>query len=239
VQLRYGSAFFPANQTVVTTRKDGLPDAAGNIVAYRAAFDVDCTLLASTANGQAELTALCVVFERALAVPGRDLVFLRDDGGVAMSLPNATSYTGVRVTRGPYYQHGDGAELSSYRTFSFTAEAEYALSVGNVLVSYVETLETWGGGPEYFMLEPINGPAIKQLVKESAAYYARQTGQAVGLTGYPVPPAPIWPGAMMRARRIRRSSASRVGRTFRDYPIAWEYEFGSSRTLTGDPTAWR
>lgn len=239
MQLRYRSVFFPVNQAVVTARKDALLDAAGNVYAYRAAFDVQATLLASTANGQAELTALCVAFERALGVPGGDLVLIRDDGGAAMTLPSATSYTGVRVTRGPSYDHGDGAEFSTYRTFAFTAEAEYALSLGNILISYVETLETWGGGPEYFMLEPINGPAIRQKVKESSAFYATQSGQAVGLSGYPVPPNPIWPGALMRAPRIRRQSAALVGRTFRDYPISWQYEFGSSQTLTGDPTAWR
>jgi hypothetical protein len=65
----------------------------------------------------------------------------------------------------------------------------------------------------------------------------------VGYNAYPVPPAPLWPGAEHVDRReVRYELPRRMGApgnpTYTHYRISWSYSFEDAGPLVGLPTAW-
>jgi hypothetical protein len=222
MQLRYGSLLFEVNGTVVSTDKELIEDDVGRVIATRVSFNVTGQW---TGNTQAQLAAKCALMEATLALPGRDLVLYRNDGGVAIALTNRGSYTGVRVTRGPAYPEGNGGEFSTYRNFSFTAEAEYSLVAGALLYKqWHEDVEVRGGFPLGRILRGINGVHQPQIIYPSTPLRVTQTGVAVGL-GFLPPPAPMLlpPITLVEEPSVRRGSGE--GRGAAEFSVAWNYVF--------------
>jgi hypothetical protein len=244
VQLRYGSYLFPANAVAVATDKRPAFDGRGKPVSRRDTFTMHGWLLPSPAAvtpaaAQADLANQCALLERALAVQFADLVMTRDDGGIAFALLNATSIDGVRITSGPNYPTGEGAEFATFRSFSFTAEASYAVAgAASPLVSFQETVTFTGGGPVKDFLQPVNGPPVRQLLLQATPYRATQQGQAVALGGWPTAPGPLWPQALLKNPDLSFASpVFQLGRGL-EYPISWAYVFGSAAPLQGRPNRW-
>lgn len=235
MQLKYGSYTFAVDSCAITmqiqtlTNERGLPYAqtySANVNGY---LDADSTTLISAASE---------ALADALAVPYRDLI-LYTDAGVAthVALLNSGSMGGV-VCSGPNFDNGKGAELSTYRTFSFTAKAEYPLTPGAfVLQSFTERISTSGtGGPRFVIREALTGLPQKQIVKQRTKCSANQSGQAVGYLSYPTPPPPLWPNDEKLDQRSLTVTAPKYrGRTFQDYAISWAYSFESAVPLIGLP----
>jgi hypothetical protein len=133
-----------------------------------------------------------------------------------------------------------GAEYATFRSFSFTAEAEYPLlGSQNLLLSWRETLSFSGGGPIYRHRLAINGAPQKQLVYPASIYTVNQSGQAEGYLTYPVAPAALWPFALKEQPKITRSTPTRKGpAAYQAYPVSWSYDFESAAPLLGLPSLW-
>lgn len=156
---------------------------------------------------------------------------LRDDykdfrytvgGTPAHSLLNSGDcLSGVRVVN-VSFPKGDGAELATKRSFSFTLQATYDVQETD-LVSWTETIEQQGdGGPISFLMNTIGGPMLMFVTARSAIAFV-QAGMAVGYKDYPAPGAPA--GTVQQGFRssVTRTSGRQVGNGLRFFTTKWRY----------------
>ena len=245
MRLRYGGYWFDSGAVAVATAKETVFDTRGFAASERHTFSMRGTLTpdvtGTAAQQQANLTAKCAALERALRLQGLDLVMYDDGGGVAFSLPNVRALGGTRITRGPNYPESSGAEYVNYRTFDFTAEAEFPLTAtgvgGTILVAFTETLSFSGGGPVNDFIPVVNVDPVPVELFARTPYRARQAGSAVALGTWPVAPTPLWPQYLLRNGEPTIVSPQRGARGL-EYGITWSYEFGSVRPLLGRPNPW-
>jgi hypothetical protein len=187
-------------------------------------------------DSQAQIAALSAVVEATLRFPNRRFTVLRNDGGAAVDLPVATSTSGVKV-RSLDYPGGEG-DFTSFRWFRFVATATYPVAGASALVEFQESVRFLGGGPVRDFFQPPAGVPVRWTVYENVPHRAVQQGRAVGLYAEPVPPPPLWPGALMEAPQVTYGNATRAGRVFKNFPVEWAYTFGSPVPLNGRPRAW-
>lgn len=188
------------------------------------------------ADGSAAISTACLALEAALATPYRDLVLYDNSSArTHVVIGNANSLTGT-IPNGPVYPDGRGAELVTYRKFTFSVMAEYPLVSGkNVLQSYHEQVSIQGDGGAQFVMKPaLRGVPQKQWVQEFTTVRAVQSGHAVGYLTWPAPPPPLWPADEHRpARSIVQQFPRPRGKGFQDFPISWSYQFESISPLVG------
>ncbi len=195
------------------------------------------------AADQSALSAAIDALTAAYALQAQDVGFYFDNGApTSHTIRSADTNGGVRVVAPPSFPEGKGAEYSTFRTYTIGLEAE-RLEPDATLLSWTETLQLKGGGPQFTFLEPINGIAQKQLLKQATTFRATQSGQAVGYLSYPAPAAPIWPEAEhLEQREIRLELPRRMGPpgdpTYTEYKISWSYSFQDAYPLVAVPTPW-
>lgn len=173
--------------------------------------------------------------------------YIMDDTNILHSLKSSQAIGGVRVVRKPSFTEFVGAEGQTQRTYNLALEADIitaASDAGSGIVEWEETLSFSGGGPRWVYLPVLNGQPQKQTTHQATTYKAVQSGRAVGLSGYPTVPRPIWPQALHQDQSGSQiSSPVKVGSgaaaTSRRYPVSWTYVFESTEPLIGTPTARR
>lgn len=188
------------------------------------------------------LTPLIQQLEAAYSVDGKDLVLLMPDGATpsAHTLLNKNTLGGTRIAQPISFPDGKGANYVNARTYEVVIEGLVPITSGlsSYLVSFTETLEFSGGGPEFGHLRPRIGLPVKQLLTESLPYRVIQFGSAVGMYGYPTIPSSLWPFALLRYPVISRGSPKRMGNDYWKYPVSWRYEHEHYRRLYGTPNKW-
>ncbi|MBX7106547.1 MAG: hypothetical protein K1X57_20900 [Gemmataceae bacterium] len=185
-------------------------------------------------TSQADLAAKSAALQAAFLTPYLDLVLLADNGAILESLRSGGSTTGVVCIAGPDFYSADGAEFATYRSYRATFQAEYPLQAGQALiVAWTQSLTLGGGNPLIVDQLAINGPGVSVTASPQTPYTATQTGQAVGLYGYPNYPPPLF-GSPRSIERIP-TSPTRNGRGLVNYPIAWNYQFAAWTPLVGTP----
>lgn len=239
MHVTYGSYALDADASEVTISSDIIWNNGGQILAIKHTWEVQGHL-GTNSDGEAGINARVIAFLNGVQeTPFQDLSLrLSDDTPSVHTLVNSGSISGVRVTN-VRFPEGKGPQFSAFRTFGFTAEAEYLVSGADFLtVSFSETIAFAGGGPLYTHLPALIGPPQKQLIYEMTPYEVVQRGEAVGFTRYPVPPVPIWPGALKKSPTIEKSSPKRNARGYTDWRITWSYEYESATPLIGNPNLW-
>ncbi len=125
------------------------------------------------------------------------------------------------------------------------APASVALAAGispenrRTVMEWSETVESEGGGPLIIFLPALNTDPQPQLIYNSTTVKTIQHGFAVGLFAYPVPPAPIWPAALVRSPKVVRTAPKRDGLTWQKWRIEWHYDFESVGFLPSAlPNVW-
>lgn len=237
MQLFWGSYAFQVNSNSISAKVQTLKNAGGQAYAQRRTFAVTAYLYG---NGDTDLTQKENALKTALAVPYQDLVLNTNEGPPSSEiLVNAGSITGVIITQGPDFETTNGAEYSSERKFSFTAEAEYPITgTQNYLLNFTESLTFWGGGQIYAHRLAINGPAQKQLVYPYVTFKCTQQGSAVGYRQYPGAKGPWFPLALKEAGKFTSKSPKRMGMGYQEYENTWSYEFESIAPLVAIPNIW-
>lgn len=194
------------------------------------------------ANDYLSLQIAKAVLEAAYSQPYPDLILWHNDGvTVHDSILNAGSTSGVRITNGPSYPTGKGAEGGTFRSYTITAEATYEAAAANaeLLESFQETVSRSGGGRRRVVIDTVDDAPVAQLLNRRTKYKATQSGQAVGRYGYPPIPPPIWPGEENEAERsITSVGPRREGRNLTGYSVSWSYVFESPEPLDGLPNVW-
>ncbi len=163
----------------------------------------------------AAISSAIAALEAAYAVEGQDAILFFDDGATrsAHQLLNSAALGGVRVVQPPFFSHGEGAEYTTWRSYSLVIEALLpATDAGTRLCSWEETLTFAGGGARWRYLPTLDGPPIKQIVQAQLPQRVVQAGRAVGYLAYPLAPAPLYPAAIHQEySSIRYHAPKRVG----------------------------
>lgn len=236
--LQYGSYSFDSDSVAVSiNRNTSLNEAMESYITTHS-WNITGTMHGTDQN---TVIANLVALESAFSRSGRDLQLIGNDGTtVAHSLLNAGSVSGVRITQPPHYPRGDGAELSTFRNFAISAEADYFFAPQklNQLKAFTETINIQGGGPLYDFIEMVNGPPVPYRVRNFTLWRATQAGQAIGLHSRPLPPLPLWPGAQIHGPATSKQSPRWMGKKFVDFGVSWQYEFASADPLVGEPGLW-
>lgn len=189
---------------------------------------------------QAALSAAEAELRAALAYQYEDFRFLSDAGAaVAVSLPNATSLSGVRVVDGPNFTGATGAEYATLRQFDFELEAEYVVpGAERAVVSFTESISVTGnGGPVRRIRVPVNSPVlVRQQVSPRSVVRATQTGRAVGHLHRPSAPPPLWPAYLLNEQVSHQLAGGEpLGRAFVNFGRTWSYAFEADVPLVGVP----
>lgn len=232
--LAYGNYRHADNEAEYTISTSPVETDDGDLYASVTTWQISGQIHADTT---AQLVTALRTLEAAYSTWDRDLVFYDDNGNVCHALRSAGSSSGVRVI-GFGYPNGTGAQLSTFRDYTITVQAEYPVGA-TPYRSFRETLSFQGGGPERAVLEIVNGPPQEQILKSQTAFRAVQSGSAVGLYGYPPVPPPLFPGKervqsvppgnpQFGSPRVRQGRAT-------DFPVSWSYEFWSATPMAGFP----
>jgi hypothetical protein len=236
--LAYGGYRHPQDECSVVRTIDRELGPGGDTLKIRRSWNINGKL---QANDYLSLQVAKSALETAYSQQYFDLVLFHNDGTIHDSLLNAGSTSGVRITSGPNYPTGEGAEGGTFLSFQIAAEATYEAASQNsdLLESFTETVSESGGGPRYAVVETVDGDSVRQLLNRKTKFRYTQSGQAVGRYGYPPVPPPIWPGwENVADRSITRVGPRREGRTLTGYQVSWSYVFESTEPLRGLPNVW-
>lgn len=238
--LKYGSYTHAANEAEIKiTRDTNNRDSQGRLVKMTERWQIDGELQAAS---QSAITTAIDALIAAYSSDNSDLILYLDDGTTESShtLKRADAISGPRVVQRPSFPTGRGAEYATFRTYSIAVEADFAGDSSVGLVSWMETLEFFGGGERWAYLETLNGAPQRQTLAQQTTYHVTQRGEAVGLLAYPSVQGPIWPSQEHTdQRRITRSVPDKVGPSrFENWKVSWEYHFESPSQLAGNPALW-
>lgn len=239
--LQYGSYIHAAQEARVSIRREALRREAADPYALLERWEITGRLVADDA---AALSVAIANLESAYSFGGSDLKLLLPDGVTpsAHQLLSANCRGGTKIAQPVSYLVGEGAEYSTYRTYSLAIEGEVPIAARqNPIVSWHESLAFSGnGGPRFVVIETRNGSPQMQLVSQRTPVSVAQSGRAVGYSGWPFPPEPIWPQYEQVAQRqisleAPRTSGSGPARARQEYAIAWSYTFLAPIYLAGFP----
>jgi hypothetical protein len=239
VFLSYGSYTHEEFECTVAIDSRSVPNDAGQPYLTQTTWTITGQIIAADAAG---VVAKMAALEAAYSAWFRDAALTTAAGVVCHHLPNAGSYSGVRVVQPPSFPRGEGAQLSTFRDYAITLSADYPIAGQNPLKAFQETLSFSGGGPQRAVLELLNGPPQEQVLKLFTAFRAVQAGSAVGAFGWPAVPPPLFPGKE-EVRSVppgnpQRGSPKLVNGLYADFPVSWTYQFASGTPLVGSPNVW-
>jgi hypothetical protein len=188
------------------------------------------------ADSPGATVARLMALANAFSVWGFDITLRGDDGTLVKTLTTGDSLTGVKIVQPPGWPTGGGAQLTTFADYQVVAEADYPLgSNGATYRSFSETVTFSGGGPRRVLVECVNSPPQWQTLYAQTIFRATQSGQAVGLYGYPPVPPPLWPVALLESPRLSKGTPRRMANLLMEFPVSWSYEFGSPFQLSGGP----
>lgn len=238
---KYGTYRHELGEHTFTVLREAIPSPAGDTWAIRETWNINGVLTNTSGNPNTLDTKVAALIA-AYGQDNQDLAIILPDGTRSQShrLLNSDTIGGVRVVRPPSFPKGEGAEGVTYRTFTVTLEAIKPTVATHLVLSFEETVSWSGGGPEFGYLYPAIGAPVRQQLRRQTTYKATQSGRAVGLSRYPTVPRPIWPMARLRPEEtpITKRSPRRVGGSYIEYEISWNYQFESASKLVGGVHLW-
>lgn len=245
--LKYGNYSFNMNECTPLYRTEGIQGEDGIVHTLRTSMSVTGCLLAALGlapqAAQADIIQQESRLKTALAVPDQDLEFLSDAGNrTGICLIGQSSFTGVRITRGPDFTGTMGAEYASIREFSFEAYCETLIGSpgGSRIIAWKEELSFTGGGRKLIARNAISGPPQVQMVYPRTVQECVQSGSATGLLDYPSPARVQMPAFLSESPDIRYISPDKVGSSkYRNFVVSWVYKYLSISDMNDRrPTRW-
>ncbi len=227
MQAIYGSYAFPANECWVTrSKRPNKRDDLGRVLT-----EIWTVVISGVRHGtdQTDITNQMLALEAAFSVGGQNFFLKQDDGSnshVQLLTTGTVQNVGVQVVLVDF-PVGDGAEYSTYRSYTIQLEAEYYRtgSGQNELLEFEETFRTEGGGEDWVFFTCPEGPPVRQTRAQSTPYRMYQEGHAVGLTSFPEISPPVAPGQIHDPEtRIIRTANALAQR----WTVAWSYSFEDS-----------
>lgn len=245
--VKYGTHTHRAGEIALTVQKQHVLDGKETPYAEDITWTMDGLLISTEATesaARADIKTQTAALEADYSLQFKDAGLYMPDGSTltAHYLTNSELIGGVRVIQPPHYPLSSGTEAVNHRTYRIVLAARKpigAASRGNVILSMTETVDSDGGGPMLAFRETLMGQPRRYWSRMSTVCYATQKGEAVGLLSYPPIPAPIWPSERLRYYpTVVHGSPKRIGNDWVEWPISWEYRFGSVYQLSGTPHVW-
>jgi hypothetical protein len=238
MKFKFGNTTRPNNEVVVSVSYYPQYNLTREIAAVTETWSVRGRIVlqgadATSANMGNEIRAVNAMAEQ----QDVDVVILDDDGtetpwkirSSECNIGPRVTYFGWTASENDVYTNGQGY------TLNLTAERPYK----GGLLSFTETLQPIEpGGQEYvYVGGSVNYPE-RQLGSQHLPWRAVQSGTAVGLLGYPVPPAPIFPFAMSKPNQafvFTLLSPKKPGKIDSEFTISWSYDYAWHQPLIGIP----
>lgn len=233
--IRYGAYLSALNEAgVAFSRESIFAPATGLQIGIKETWTITGFL---QATGPFTLAAAMATLELAFSVNYMPLQLIANDGvTVLRMLEGVTPFGGTVVASPPsYLEDGrNNAEGSTYRTYRVVVEGKYAIpnvpgggAGASPTLAWHETITQRGtGGPRFVFRQNLTNRPLKQQVAAMTPIHVVQRGQAVGMTRYPIPAAPIWPEAEHEDQReIEYTTPTRMGGVYVEYPVNWTYVF--------------
>lgn len=204
-------------------------------IGYGFQYTANCPRIILNVNGQADATSKGLAVEAVLALPAQDLKFLNDDGTPSFkSVTSLNTRGGVRCISGPNWSDRAGAQHATWLEYGAVFQWETSFgATGPLLMSYSETVKVEGGTPRKVVHEVINFGFnnVEQITIPRQKYRVTQSGFAVGIDGFPFPPAagvPLYPDPI--GNPVGATTPDRVGNGYKGYRVDWSYfwEFASA-----------
>ncbi|QDT94355.1 hypothetical protein [Gimesia algae] len=234
--LSYGDDDRPDNEANCIISRAGLEAEDGFIYGYTEKWDITGFL---QADSDSELVEAFAALLAAYSIQGQDLVWKK--GSMVMhQLISANTLTGTRVTVLPHFPNTGNGELTTFRSYAISVEADVSFQEINLdapqVLKYEESFNTTGsGGPRFGLLPTITGYYQRQQLTETSPITIVQSGMKVGLGAYPTPNVPLYPDyEHVDRRQINQGTVRRKNGVGLEYPIHWNYTFERNQAF---PTA--
>ncbi|MFA5262239.1 MAG: hypothetical protein WC378_00330 [Opitutaceae bacterium] len=238
MNLIYGNYQHDVGDAEVSISRDGLVSELGRMYAVRERWTVNGRLHGtSVSDVNSKVAALLAAY----SVNGLDLYL----SGSSHILRSSETINGTRVVLPPHFPKGNGAENSTFRSYTLAVEGEYAYTDRSVLLSWSESLSFTGtGGPVWGFLEVLNGPPQQQMFMQQSVVRCSQRGSAVCVPdsahrneylGHWPPSPPIWPQWEHGDRR--NITYEKPSDLYGKRTTSWAYEFSANVPLGAYPNA--
>lgn len=243
MQLRLSNGYrHDDNEVAITAITRQSEQNGGGITScIKTSWQLEGILQGST---QAELTQKMLILEAAYRNQGFSAVFFDNSGApTAHSLGGPASRNGCTTVSGVNWIMRNGAEYSTFRSYSLVIEAESDNRFVDIW-NFSESISRVGNtGPRTVWKHNLNDVPQKQLTWLRTTQRVIQRGQIVGMFRYVAPPPPMWPQAMLNdVEELTYGSPKRfgpIGRPYhREFPTEYAYYFESNVPLFGFPTKW-
>lgn len=193
------------------------------------------------ANGQAAIQARAAAISAGFALNGAGNAGLAQDGGGATEilLDNASSMTGVRVTRRPSFNvEGGRAHFVTGLPFAIELTAQYLVDItADRYLDYSETLTINGNGDGIRVVRPVDeGIWVEQPVTTTSPRIVTQDGRSVARADFPaiggnpslepVAAAALYPDRILDPRQdyaVSEVTPQLNGSLFIGYGLTWHY----------------
>lgn len=156
---------------------------------------------------------------------GQDLSLRKDDGDQSnITLPNALSLGGVSLSD-LRFPNEKTVDYATGIDWEFTASALYNDPNAPDVLSYTESVEIFGGGPDYQWTVPVSGDPVRWQTAAVTVGTLVQSGTIVGRDSHFILPASLYPGYYI----ANQSSAGVTRPLYREdgsvyaYQRSWRY----------------
>ena len=189
-------------------------------------------------TGQDAIKSRLESIQSAYNVDGEDAILHHDDGtNSAHRMISNQSLNGVRVLTFDYPKGTDG-EYVTGRTYRIVLQADYLVEEDSIY-AFRENLVFMGNtGMKWELVPHFNGPPTSKVIYNQTPQKIVQTGQAVGLTGYPLLPGPLY-AANYEHQDLRRVTYTNPSLLQRNknllYTVDYQYVFSSVTSQSGVP----
>jgi len=233
--LKVQNTLRPFNEAWATITYEPVYDLRKRVIQLKERWEIEGRVVLQSGT-QGQMTLALSQLDRDFSQYEPDLVFVEDDGVTEsfMRLKSADCLQGPYMLRSSF-PHNNQNIYATGESYSITFEGIKRVPGTGGLVSFTENLQKMSGGTEIVFVGGAINYAERQIAKQHAPYMYRQSGSAVGLYGWPVPPPPIWPSALLGEAKVNYVSPRELGRVNMYYEVQWTYEFGNEFALAGRP----
>lgn len=196
------------------------------------------------AASQSALTSALNTMRDAYAIDDQDLLFYDNSGALTThGVRVSETLHGVKVRRLDFVSMGAGRfgvgagdDYVTRKKFRLVIQAEVADSSAENLLEYRESVTQYGtGGPRRLWVTSLTGSPQAQVPVQKTTFRAVQRGYAIGLLGYPTPPASLFSPSVTVSEAEEGGVENAIWQspvTDTGFKINWKYVAESPSILT-------
>lgn len=240
MRLRYGNYRHRIAEGNLAISRTPIENAMGRPIAFKERWSIRGKLYNKTGSAYG-MGKIIADFEDAYSYGGQDMVLEMSDGRYSQHvLRNQDCIGGTTIAELPQFPDGLHGEYISYRTYTVAVEGIRPITSGqNLFIEFQESVTISGGTARYGCREVNRGPGVRQQLRTHSTCVATQSGFSTLYIGYPQPPPPIWPNALVDeepdTEGISPETLSGGIPAYVNRRISWTYNYQFPTRLYGEP----